>query len=848
MKIRNLVANLDLGVSPWSPLFVLVPSTEEGIPKGKDQRPAPGDYLMQNLLQDIRYALRSLIKRPGFVAVAVVTLAFGIGANTAIFSVVDAVLLSPLSFPEPNRIVVVEGTNLNLGIADGGATSVPDFSDWRNQSSSFEQIAGFVAGGTVLSLNDEPERVRGTSVMEDFFPLFRTAPLKGRLFQAEEFKEGDDNVAIVSYPFWQRRLGASDNVIGSKIQVRNFSITIVGVMPPGFDYPTQTEMWFPLSTDPAKEKRFNRFLNVVGRLKPGIDIEQARSEMTVISERLAQSHVETNRGWNVKITKLHDQLVGNLRPSLLILLGAVMLVLLIACANVANLQLARASYRQREIAVRTALGASRFRIVRQLLTESVLLSIVSGAVGLALSIWLTRLLVSISPPNSPRFEEIGMDFRVFVFAFVVAFLTGVVFGLVPAIQTSKIDLNETLKESGRSGSQARRNRIGSALMVSEIALSFMLLVGAGLLIKSFIRLREVNPGFNPSNMLTMRVSLPAGKYQQGEPRVQVFGQVVERISGLPGVASAGAVSQLPLGGDTFNLGRGYLREGDPQTSEAAGNANFLNVTPTYFETMQIPVKAGRAFTERDTNDAPKVMIVNETMARKLWPGESPVGRKIWVWYDEKFFREIVGVVADTRLSLDAEAESQMYVPLAQDSGWSTLSFVVRTNGEPAALAGAVRNEIRAVDKGVLIYNVKTLDDVVAIAAAPRRTPMLLLSSFAGVAMLLAMLGIYGVTAYYVTQRTHEIGVRMALGARMSDVLMLVLSRGVIFALIGIAIGIAGAFGLTRYLTTLLFGVQPIDLMTFLSVAAILMIVALLACVIPARKAAKVDPLVALRYE
>ena len=803
---------------------------------------------MQNLLQDIRYALRSLIKRPGFVAVAVVTLAFGIGANTAIFSVVDAVLLSPLSFPEPNRIVVVEGTNLNLGIADGGATSVPDFSDWRNQSSSFEQIAGFVAGGTVLSLNDEPERVRGTSVTEDFFPLFRTAPLKGRLFQAEEFKEGGDNVAIVSYPLWQRRFGASDNVIGSKIQVRNFSITIVGVMPPGFDYPTQTEMWFPLSTNPAKEKRFNRFLNVVGRLKPGIDIEQARSEMTVISERLAQSYVETNRGWNVKITKLHDQLVGNLRPSLLILLGAVMLVLLIACANVANLQLARASYRQREIAVRTALGASRFRIVRQLLTESVLLSMVSGAVGLGLSIWLTRLLVSISPPNSPRFEEIGMDFRVFVFAFVVAFLTGVVFGLVPAIQTSKIDLNETLKESGRSGSQARRNRIGSALMVSEIALSFMLLVGAGLLIKSFIRLREVNPGFNPSNMLTMRVSLPAGKYQQGEPRAQVFGQVVERISGLPGVASAGAVSQLPLRGDTFNLGRGYLREGDPQTSEAAGNANFVTVTPTYFDTMQIQVKAGRAFTERDTNDAPKVMIVNETMARKLWPGESPVGRKIWVWYDEKFFREIVGVVADTRLSLDAEAESQMYVPLAQDSGWSTLSFVARTNGDPAALAGAVRNEVRAVDKGVLIYNVKTLDDVVAIAAAPRRTPMLLLSSFAGVAMLLAMLGIYGVTAYYVTQRTHEIGVRMALGARMSDVLMLVLSRGVIFALIGIAIGIAGAFGLTRYLTTLLFGVQPIDLITFLSVAAILMIVALLACVIPARKAAKVDPLVALRYE
>jgi len=803
---------------------------------------------MHTLLQDIRYAIRGLIKRPGFVVVAVATLAFGIGANTAIFSVVDAVLLSPLSFPEPERIVFADGTNLSLGIPDGGATSVPDFSDWRNQSSSFEQLAAFVAGGTILVTNDEPERVRGTSVSEDFFPLFRTKPFKGRLIQADEFKEGNDSVAIVSYALWQRRFGASDNVIGSKIQVSNSSITIVGVMPPGFDYPTQTEIWFPLPIDPAREKRFNRFLNVVGRLKPGIDIKQARSEMTVINERLAQNYGETNRGWNVKLTTLQDRLVGNLRPSLLILLGAVALVLLIACANVANLQLARATYRQREVAVRTALGASRFRIIRQLLTESVLLSIVSGGVGLVLSIWLIKLLISISPPNSPRFEEIRMDFRVFGFAFAVAFVTGVVFGLVPAIQTSKVDLNETLKESGRSGSQARRNRIGSALMISEIALSFMLLVGAGLLIKSFIRLREVSPGFNPANVLTMRLSLPAGKYPQGEPRVQVYRQILERISSLPGVASAGAVLSLPLRADTFSLGRGYLREGDPETSTAAGNANFLTVTPTYFDTMQIPLKAGRRFTDSDTNDKAKVVIVNETMARKLWPGESPIGRKIWVWYDEKFHREIVGVVGDTRVSLDTEAEPQMYVPFAQDAGWGTLSLAVRTRGEPTELAGAVRNEIRAVDKGVTIYNVKTLNDVVALSAAPRRTPMLLLSSFAGVAMLLAMLGIYGVTAYYVTQRTHEIGVRIALGAQMRDVLKLVLTRGVIFALAGIVIGVAGAFGLTRYLMTLLFGVRPIDLMTFVLVAAILMVVALLACVIPARRAAKIDPLVALRYE
>ena len=802
---------------------------------------------MQTLLQDIRYAIRSLIKRPGFLIVAVITLAFGIGANTAIFSVVDAVLLSPLSFPEPERIVVLEGTNLNAGIRQSNM-SIPDFADWGNQSSSFEQLAGFVAAGPVLVNNDEPERVRGAAVTADFFPLFRTAPLKGRLLQADEFKDENDDFAVLSYALWQRRFGGSESVIGSKVLIGRDITTIVGIMPPGFDYPNQTEIWWPFAFNPAEERRDNRFMNVIARLKPGVDIQQAQSEMTVINERLAQSYTETNTGWNVKLTNLQDRLVGDLRASLLILLAAVTLVLLIACANVANLQLARATYRQREIAVRTALGASRLRIVRQLLTESVLLSVLSGALGLALSIWLTKLLIAISPPNSPRFEEIGMDARVFGFAFAVAFVTGVVFGLVPAIQSSKTDLNETLKESGRSGSHARRNRIGSALMVSEIALSFMLLVGAGLLIKSFARLREVNPGFNPSKVLTMRISLPAGKYQPGEPRAQVYRQVTERIGSLPGVASAAAILSLPLGGDTFNVGRGYLREGSAATPENAGNAAYFTVTPAYFDTLQIPLKAGRGFTDRDTNEAAKVIIVNETLARKLWPGESPIGRKISVWRDEKFFREIVGVVGDTRASLDTEPGSQMYVPYAQDAGWGSLSLVVRTNSEPTAFAGAVRNEIRAVDKGIPIYNIKTLDDVVATSAAPRRTPMLLLSSFASVAMLLAMLGIYGVTAYYVTQRTHEIGVRIALGAQLKDVLRLILTRGVVFALVGIVLGAVGAFALTRYLTTLLFGVPPIDLFTFLIVAAILVVVALLASAIPARRAAKVDPLVALRYE
>jgi putative ABC transport system permease protein len=802
---------------------------------------------MESLLQDIRYAVRSLIKRPGFLAVAVTTLAFGIGANTAIFTVVNSVLLRPLSFQEPEQIVVFEGINPTKGITQSNM-SIPDFVDWQNQSQSFQQLAGFVTGGALLVSNEEPERVRGAFVTDDFFGLLRTAPLKGRVVHPDDCKPGSERVAVLSYALWQRRFGANDSVVGSNVLLSDKSTTIVGVMPPGFDYPGQTDLWIPFPVVPANEPRDDRYMSVITRMKPGVTLQQAQSEMNTINERLAQSYVSTNTGWGVKLTTLQDRLVGDVRVSLLVLLGAVVLVLLIACANVANLQLARATYRQREIAVRTALGASRLRIIRQLLTESVLVSVVSGVLGLALSIGLTKLLVAISPPDSPRFEEIGLDGRVFVFAFAIAVLTGLIFGVAPAAQTSKTDLNETLKESGRGSSHGRRNRIGSALMVSEIALSFMLLVGAGLLIKSFIRLREVHPGFNSSNTLTMRLSLPPVKYAEDGPRAQAFREIVERIQAVPGVESAGAILTLPLGGDTFNLWRGYIREGRPQTPEETGDAQYLPITPAYFKTLEIPLKSGRIFTDRDTNDAPKVVIVNETLANTLWPGENPVGRRIMVWPNEKFLREIVGVVGTTLGALDAESGNQMYVPFAQDSTWGVLTLAMRTRTEPASLAPVVRNEIRAIDKTIAVYNLKTLDDVVATSAAPRRTPMLLLSSFAAVAMLLAMLGIYGVTAYYVTQRTHEIGVRIALGAQMKDVLRLILSRGVVLSLAGIAIGFAGAFGLTRYLTTLLFGVQPIDLVTFAIVAAVLIVVALLACAIPARRAAKVDPLVALRYE
>jgi len=487
------------------------------------------------------------------------------------------------------------------------------------------------------------------------------------------------------------------------------------------------------------------------------------------------------------------------------------------------------------------------RIVRQLLTESMLLSVVSGVVGFTLSLGLIRLLIAISPPNTPRVEEIGIDWRVFGVTLAVAVFAGLLFGLFPALQTSRPNLNDTLKDSGQRGSQfGGRNRAASMFIVSEIALSFILLAGAGLMIKSFLHLREIDPGFNSDNVLAMRLTLPPGKYKQGEPRAQIYKQLIDNVKAQPGVKSAGAVLSLPLGGDTFGVWRGLVPEGRPLTLEEQTNAQNLPVTPDYFSTLQIPLKAGRLFTDQDDLDSTKVVIINETLARRLWPGENPIGRRFAVWRDEKFPREVVGVVGDTKQTLDKEAGNQMYIPYAQDPTWGSMSLVVRTNGEPTALAGAVREGIRSIDKAVSNYNLKTMNEVVSASAASRRVPMLLLSAFAGVAMLLAMLGIYGVTSYYVTQRTHEIGVRMALGAQIGDVLKLVLSRAMVLAVTGIVIGIAGAVVLTRYLTSLLFGVKPIDVVTFVGVAVILALVVLVACLVPARRATRIDPLEALR--
>jgi putative ABC transport system permease protein len=821
----------------------------EGVEQVKERvREVRAGAVLETISQDVRYGLRVLAKNRGFTAVAVVTLALGIGANSAIFSVVNAVLLRPLPFPDSERIVSFAGVNPSKGVTDSNM-SVPDFADWRAQGQAFEQVAGFVAGGALLVAGEEAERVRGTSVTGDFFPLLRTGAALGRALHPDDAKKDAPPVAVLSHALWQRKYGGDPAIAGRQITVGRESTTVVGVMPPGFGYPDRTEIWFPLALDPAAERRDNRYLEVVARLRPDATLARAQAELDAVNARLAQTYAETNTGWGVRLTGLRERLVGNMRTPLLVILGAVALVLLIACANVANLLLARAASRGREFAVRGALGAARARIIRQLLTESCLLSLAGGAAGLLISLWLTRLLVGLIPTDTPRMDEVRPDALVFGFALAVSVITGLLFGLAPALQASRGDLNETLKEGGRTGAEgARRNGARSLLIVSEIALSFMLLAGAGLLARSFLLLREVHPGFNPDGVLALRISASGPKYPAGPARAELYRQALARVESLPGVESAGAVLSLPLGGDTFNVGRSFIREGRPATPEESAGASYLVATPGYFRALQIPLLSGRGFVEQDTEKSPMVVVVNETMARRFWPGESPVGKRITIWRDEKFPREVVGVVGDTRSRPGEPAGPQMYVPYAQDPNWSSLSLVVRSSTDPASLVAAARDELHAIDRAIPVYNARPMGDVVAAALAERRASTLLVGAFALLALLLAVTGIYGVTAYYVTQRTHEIGVRMALGAQARHVLGLVLGQSLRLTLGGLALGLCGALALTRVLESLLYGVKPTDPVAFAAAAALLGVVSLLACLLPARRATKVDPLLSLRAE
>jgi putative ABC transport system permease protein len=787
-----------------------------------------------------------LLKHKGFTAVAVMALALGIGANTAIFSLVNGVLLRPLPFPGAERIIYIEGKNPAAGITDSNISYL-DFTDWSQQTDLFASTAAYWTGNANLGADGaEPERVPRAGVTTGFFSVLGIQPVLGRTFVPEDDKPGTFTAAIISHGLWKRRFGSDPDIVGKQVQISSRPLTVIGVMPPGFEYPEQTQVWVTSAVNLSEEPRDNRSWSAIARLNPGIDVKQAQTRLGAINAQLDKQFHETNKGWDVFVSTIHERLVREVKPSLIALLGAVGFVLLIACANVANLLLARSAARQKEIAIRAAMGASRTRVLRQMLTESALLSAIGGLAGLLLSIWLTDLLMSMLPEGAPRLEQIGIDYRVLTFALGVTALTGILFGIVPALQASKLDVTSALKEGGRSGEGHRRTSARSLLLIGEVALSLMLLVGAGLLIKSFLRLQEVRPGFNAHNVLIANLALPGAKYKD-QQFVEFFRQLRERLEAAPGVQAVGGNVNLPLNASGYAIGRGFIPEGRPLTVDENKDAMFSTITGDYFRALQIPLLSGRTFDPRDNADGTKVVIINETTAKRHFGSPTAaIGKRLSIWHDEKFMREIVGVVGDTKTgSLTGEGGAQIYVPHAQDSQWNFMGLVIRTASDAAAFAPTLRREVQALDKDQPIYNVRTMDDVVANSLGTRRVSMQLFAVFAGAALLLAAIGIYGVMAYSVTQRTHEIGIRMALGAQKSDVLALVIRQGMTLTVIGVVVGVAGAFALTRLLANLLFGVAATDPLTFVAIPLLLLFVALVACYLPARRAARLDPTIAL---
>lgn len=815
---------------------------------------------MESLFKDIRYGARSLWKRPGFTAVAVITLALGIGANTAIFSVVNATLLRPLPFKDADRVVMLWGFLPKMAqTTDKLPASAPNFLTLRDRNHSFENMSAFRSWAWQMTGGGEPELLRGARVSSDFFQAVGANPILGRSFMPEEDMPNRAPVAVISYGLWQRHFGGDQNLVGKTLTLTGQTVMVVGVMPRGFQFPgganmipglqfaLQNDVWMPIAfTDDEKSREGNLNLAVIGRLKPGVSATQAETELRTLEQDLPLGKI----GYTFNVLALQQQMVGKIRKLLLVLLATVALVLLIACANIANLLLSRATSRQKEIAIRAALGAGRVRLIRQLLTESLLLSLTGGALGFLLAGWGSSLLVSLIPEDVPRIHEVSVDGRILAFTLLVSFVTGVVFGLAPALQASKLDLNESLKE-GLRGTTAglRQNRLRSLLVVSEVAMALVLLISAALLIKSFVRLQEVKPGFNPANVLTMDIQLPGqtpSRYAKDEERTAFFQGLMDRIKTLPGVDNAGAVVTLPLTGafeSTDLILPGQESLSDAQRPEA----DYTTVTTDFFTTMQIPLLQGRQFNTRDKHGAPGVIIINDILARTCWPNENPIGKHFTVGF-EKDPREIVGVVGSIKqTTLDAVARPAMYMPHLQSAS-PGMTVLVRTSGAPLAMAAAVRDQVWAIDKNVPVTNIQTMEQVLGASVAQPRFSMLVVGLFAALALILASVGIYGVMAYSVSRRAHEIGVRMALGARTGQVLQLVLKEGLTLTLLGIAIGLVGAFALTRLMASLLFGVSAKDPYTFAAVSILLATVALLACYVPARRATKVDPLVALRYE
>jgi len=800
---------------------------------------------MHSFWQDLRYGARMLLKNPGFTLIAVLTLALGIGANTAIFSVINGVLLGSLPYPHPEQLAMVWCDNKRQGIPDD-ITSYPNFVDWRDRNKTFQGMAGVTDDTYDLTGRGEPEEIRAASVSPNFFQLLGVSPVRGRSFTAEEEQPGRDRIAILSYSLWQRHFGGDPDILNKTISLSGEPNVVVGIMPPGFQFPEKTELWKPLAPDERMRGARGAFwLPIVGRFKPGVTRAQAQADLEVITTQIQQQFPDM-AGYGVNVVPVLEQSVGFIRRALMIMFVAVLFVLLIACANVANLLLARAAVRQREVSIRAAMGAGRRRIVRQLMTESMLLAVLGGALGVLLAWWGLKLLIGLSPADIPRLENIRLDGRVLLFTLGLSLLTGLIFGLAPALQTSHLNLSETLKEGGRTGGGGaggrRAQRIRGAFIVAEVALTLALLVGAGLLVRSFWRLQRVDPGFRPDHLLTLRLSL-------GEQAVSFFERLQERLAALPGVVAVSAATDVML--PKLANSAGFTIEGRPRDPNEQGlELPIDTVLPNYFQTMGVQLLKGRTFGAQDTRESPRVTIVNETFAKRYFPDEDPIGKRFTFGRPGPNTRwiTIVGVVRDTkRQGVERPIRIESWMPLAQRPSGS-MELVLRTTGDPLLLNNAVREAVWSIDRDMPVPAIRTMEQVMSERVAQRRLNMLLLGLFALVALILSAVGIYGVMSYTVTQRTHEIGIRMALGARSGDVIGLVLKQGIALTLVGVAFGLIATFMLTRLMASLLFGVSARDPITFAAIAALLTGVALVACWIPARRATKVDPMVALRCE
>lgn len=826
---------------------------------------------MGNLAADVRHAFRFLLKSPRFTGIAIAALVLGIGANTAIFSVVDSILLRPLPYSEPDRIM-----RIARGFPNGrsDSISVPKFMAWKKSNGAFDAMAlyDFSGPGLNLGAGDHPEQVKGIHVSAEYFGVFGVKPALGRTFLPQEDLPGGFKSTIISYDLWKTRLAGDPSAIGEPLILGGEPYTVVGILPPSFHSEPSAEVFLPMQADPNSSNQGN-YLLAAGRLKPGVSIAAARANMKMAGEQFRQANPKwMDKTETVTVLPLADDLVGNVRPALLILLGAVGFVLLIACANVANLLLARAASRQKEMAIRTALGASRWRLFRQLFSESVLLSAISGVLGLVVGAWGVRVLLAMSPGDLPRISQEShaaslitlLDWRMLLFTLAISFATGIIFGLFPALYISRMDVNSVLKEaSGRSGTGLRHNRARGLLVASEMALAVILLVGAALMIRTFVGLRAVQPGFNPHGVITMQTSLTGGHYDTTAKVEGMIRQVVQKVEALPGVQAAAATVMLPVEGIGVDLP--FLIEGQPPKDGGAynGDEQWRFVTPHYFSALGISLVRGRVFDDRDSVQAEHVVIINQAMAKKYWPKQDPLGQRVTIGGKalgpdfEEPIRQVVGIVGNVReIGLGNGDQPAMYVPEAQVTDPITrlannvipLSWAVRTSLDPATLSGAIRQQFLAVDGQLPVSKIRTMEQVLSESTARQNFNMLLLSIFAGLALLLAAIGIYGLMSYTVEQRLQEIGIRVALGAGSGDMLRLVIGQGMKLAVIGLALGLAAAFGLARLLSSLLFGVKTTDPLTYAIVAVVLASVALMACLIPAHRASKIDPLAALHYE